>query len=1277
MVGQGSPNALRIRSAIVDRLLPGGIFVLAPLVAFCCALTAHAQQAELRFRVAWGGGQSQLWQGRISISEGAIAGVSPLGLEMDEPGSIYLDTADINPRTIVIAPKSLRAYDAVDFTVAAPTTATLTVDIAPAGKQGPATEIPLADLISNTHKGQLDQTGNQLLVRRAPGDLLRINFDRSHLVFGPGEKFGFRVAPHRLGLPAGMKVRLKVALTYARGGAEHFSEVRQLTVDAEGNLPEGNPFAVTLPRVETAYDLVVSVTEDRMRLIPAIGGVKPNVLRRLQLVVVDDEPRRQAVVAQQPRQVTEIDPTSQNWWGRLPGWGNSSLSNGKSSKVTRAAGDMLELAVGGWQAYPLSVDGVGLPHVLEVEYDVDAAQTLGISVVGPDSFGNATPRGVDSGVEVPKPIPGASQAEGVHRFVFWPQTKTPWVVIANRSQENSATFGKIRVLAGLPQPAIHTPADLQQDLRLLTAYYAKPLFPEQFSAPEAPAPVNRRTLDDWLTFHQGAQRLLSHLKTTGMNSATISVVCEGGALYPSQVLQATPRYDTGIFFADGKDPIRKDVLEMLLRMFDREGLTLIPAVQFIAPLPDLENELRLGGPQAAGLKWVDGKGRTLRGGDAPCYNPLDPAVRREMAEVIAELVDRYGRHPSFGGIAVQLVPSGYAQLPGANWGFDDQTIGRFESNSGLRTPSGGDERFARREQLLLNTEAKKWLQWRAMQVTDGYRRMADEIVRVRPGKKLYLLTDGLLDSETLRRVMKPALPRQAALADALLELGIDIAALQADTRIVLTRPFVEPQFKTLPQQNVELEVNTSDAADRLFRRASVPASVCYQSTSAQPLPSFDEVRPFASGQTPSLFVPRIAPAGWGNRARFVHSLAALDTWVMIDGGDQLTLGEQESLRSVFEIYRRLPAARFETIEGDRIHAKPVVIRRYAAEDRTYIYLANDSPWQVSIDLDVSAPFDCRVVPLGAGKGLPPINGQPTTWRLQLEPYDLAGAVLMAPNVMIDRASVQLPQQVARDLEKRINSVGKRAQAIKDTPALRVLRNPDFELPSGLVIAGWKHNMREGQTEVVVDAAHGKSGAASLSVSSAGPVAWVRSNPFAPPTSGRLHVFAWLKTDKPQRQPAFRIALDDGRNYYKFAPVGQDGPPLTDEWQLFVFQVDQLPVSHIEQLSVGFDLMGPGTVWVDQVQLFDIALNQGELNQLTKIIALADFHLRKNNLADCRRVLEGYWPRFLLEHNPIPPPRMAVRPVPPVAPPPAEPPEEKSMFDKVKDRLTPPKLPDLF
>ena len=41
-----------------------------------------------------------------------------------------------------------------------------------------------------------------------------------------------------------------------------------------------------------------------------------------------------------------------------------------------------------------------------------------------------------------------------------------------------------------------------------------------------------------------------------------------------------------------------------------------------------------------------------------------------------ELEKRYAHHESWHGLALQLGPETYANLPGPNWGFDDVTIGR-------------------------------------------------------------------------------------------------------------------------------------------------------------------------------------------------------------------------------------------------------------------------------------------------------------------------------------------------------------------------------------------------------------------------------------------------------------------------------------------------------------------------------------------------------------------------------------------------------------------------
>ena len=97
----------------------------------------------------------------------------------------------------------------------------------------------------------------------------------------------------------------------------------------------------------------------------------------------------------------------------------------------------------------------------------------------------------------------------------------------------------------------------------------------------------------------------------------------------------------------------KDVLEMLLRMMDRENLQLIPSIEFAAPLPALEAIRRRGGPDAQGLEWIGADGGTwcqtcsTRRGLAPYYNTLDPRVQEAMLAAVRELAQRTPATPAF------------------------------------------------------------------------------------------------------------------------------------------------------------------------------------------------------------------------------------------------------------------------------------------------------------------------------------------------------------------------------------------------------------------------------------------------------------------------------------------------------------------------------------------------------------------------------------------------------------------------------------------------------
>ena len=160
---------------------------------------AHAAAADsLRVRIAWGGGADRLWQGTVSVSQGTLAEPVPLGIEADEPGSMWLDHGQLTIRQ-----RSARAYDGLDLLVSAPPDARLVVQLAPAEDAAHPirAEIPLAHVADQSHNTDLDARGNRLLVSRSPGDALRVTLAQRSLVFAPGDVLKFELTPNLAGIP--------------------------------------------------------------------------------------------------------------------------------------------------------------------------------------------------------------------------------------------------------------------------------------------------------------------------------------------------------------------------------------------------------------------------------------------------------------------------------------------------------------------------------------------------------------------------------------------------------------------------------------------------------------------------------------------------------------------------------------------------------------------------------------------------------------------------------------------------------------------------------------------------------------------------------------------------------------------------------------------------------------------------------------------------------------------------------------------------------------------
>jgi hypothetical protein len=1273
-------------------------------------------------RIAWGGGAEKLWDGSIAVSQGTISQPRPLGIEADEPGSMWIEGGRLSIRQ-----RSPRAYDGVDLIVTAPTDAKLIVQLAATGERvpgdaqrGPPIEVPLTDISSEFRNLPLDDRENRLLVRRAPGDLLLVHMTNPSMVFYPEEKLHLDVVPHLLPVPAESRVLITAQLLDAQQRQLWSSEQE---VRAGG--PEIVPLDLSLPAEEGVYDIAIAAQQSSpwpRALRPALRWKRAIAERRVQLIVISRQPPT-VKFSRDPTQIMEIDPASSRWWEKaklpplpqlpqlpqLPRFSrglSGPLGNGLRETIHHALGDISQLKPSSaspdlsWEAYTLTVGPLGRPYVLEVDYPSDVQQTLGLSIVETNAAGTLVPIGLDSGVDVSEEATSAAPPQWKrHQLVFWPRTNAPLLLITNRRENLPAVYGKIRVLGGWERLPRTDAAPDRPAQRLIAAYMDRPLLPENFSAEEVLDTWSGRTLQDWRTFHQAGTRLVDYLHYAGYNGVILTVAADGSAIYPSAILEPTPRYDTGVFFGSGQDPMPKDVLEMLLRLTDRENVQVIPAIEFAAPLPALEAILRRGGAETQGLEWIGPDGSTwrqtysARRGLAPYYNTLDPRVQEAMLAAVRELVQRCAAHHSFRGLALRLSAYGYAQLPGSDWGMDDATVARFEHDTGIKTPGKPDagNRFAARAAFLSSDEHRgRWLQWRAAECHKFYHRMQETLAAARPETPLYLAGAELLAGPEIEAELRPMLPRRASLAAAFLDAGIDLRLYRDDAQVVLLRPQRILPSAQLTAQAMDLEVGQMTEAAAFFRGLPRSGSLFFHPPQEARLPSFDQKAAIKSSGV--LLLTQSVPSGMQNRQRFAENLAAHDSQLLIDGGWMLPLGQEEAMHHFAAAFRQLPPVHFNEAEENRV-GQPVVFRWVTADGKTYAYAVNTTPFAANAQVRLAASANCTVEDLsGSGRsGRVKNDNEGPSWGLDLEPYDLVAVAFSEPNAKLFQAQAVLTGNATNVIAERIRQLGIRTAALRNPPQLNVLENPGFQKPPTEAdpVPGWAVSKRLG-VSVTTDTTQGRESdlaaekgikpSQSARIFSDGPIACLVSRPFAPPRSGRITMSVWLRVADASRQPALRLAVEGklvGRDYYRYAPLGrpaepsQEGKPLAAEWRQFVVPFNDLPLEGLSQMRVRVDLMSAGEVWVDDVQLFDLAFNESELRALYKLLTLADLNLQNGQVGDSIRLLEGYWPRFLVENVALPQtaPALAAKPSTESAPDGTSPaPPPASWTDRVKGFL---------
>ena len=1245
---------------------------IAGLWLVMAGLTCCAEEAGVRVRMSWSGGAvsggasvgvpQSFFQGTVTLSDGVWEDLQPLGFEAGQSRRFT-----VAGNVLQVHGTTLQTYGGCDVLARAPLDAKVTVTPAPelGAPAADPREFVLRDLLREPYSLRLNPN-LRWHVRRSPGDALRVNLHRDHLVFRPSETWSIDVIPVHSALSGEGPLRCAIRLVLAGTSQSLWESESDLAVDDRGEPVPIKGLQVSVPDREGVFELVLSVTRGGMRhsIIPLPS--RAEVTRTIQLIVVEE----QTTLAVAPTAdssgswtaLAAFDPTESRWWERLarisqtrhlpatkllPTSLSGPTSFGQTEIVRRQERSWAQLAGEGWYAYPIPVSAIGQPHRVEIDYPRDQPQVLVASIVEAGAGDTVMPVGRDWGWSVTPSAVASDTAAGTQQLVFWPRTVHPYLLLSNPLADVQSAFGTIRVLAGPAKLEPLTPPVTGGGRRIALAHFGRPLFPESFGASEAIDVASKRTFDDWTTFYQGASRLAQYLHYAGYGGAAIAVHCEGSTIYPSRLLESSPKYDTGTFFSTGQDPVRKDVLELLLRVFDRDQLTLVPVLQFNAPLPALER-LRTSGDHGVALvdrdgqDWVDRFGS--HHGMAPYYNPLDDRVQLAVEQVVRELVRRYAPHRSFSGLTLDLSPQGYLQLPGVDWGWDDRTLNRFatetgilgaSSGSGTLAPSAESELKAIREWIDQHPEA--WIDWRAEVISKFHQRLQQAAEEERPGTMLYLTGTHLIDAPAVRETIMPSLPRRARLDDSIRAMGIDPKRYPPDTRVVLLRMHRWEGKGTWLDQAVLKEYNQSEDVDRFCGTGQIRGSHYFHEPTIFQLRSFDDRHPFGKPRMPTWLTPAIMPAGNDNLKRFAHSLATLDSQTLLEGGWTVPMGQEDTLREFLDTYRRLPARRFRDVRGAET-VRPLVVRTAVDGDQLTAYFVNDSPWTIRVHVQLSCASECRWSPLSPRQSLPAMTdkGGQASAEFQMTPYQLLAAVITPANAEIQRVSVQLPDDLPDRLRSQVAELSASASRLRDFQPISGVRNADFEMPAqDGEIPGWVR-MEGGAPGMTLQRDMRYQGTQSLQLLGGEGGIAVQSEPISTPTTGRIALQVWSRVPGDQPSTELRVGISyrhQNAAYYRHAVV--QNPPTTPgaepQWRRFLLPITDLPASQLDDVRVRFDLTGPGTAWIDQVEVSDQYFLDTELRELSRVVTLLDYQLREGMVADCAHGLNGFWPQYLLRH----------------------------------------------
>jgi hypothetical protein len=146
-------------------------------------------------------------------------------------------------------------------------------------------------------------------------------------------------------------------------------------------------------------------------------------------------------------------------------------------------------------------------------------------------------------------------------------------------------------------------------------------------------------------------------------------------------------------------------------------------------------------------------------------------------------------------------------------------------------------------------------------------------------------------------------------------------------------------------------------------------------------------------------------------------------------------------------------------------------------------------------------------------------------------------------------------------------------------------------------------------------------------------------------------------------------------FYRSVPVGETLlPSLANveskngvRWTqvLVPFERERLPLESLEDVRIGVQYYGTGSIWLDEVTVYPVLFSSSEMVELKRMLLIADQRSSSSRYSDLLTQLEGYWSQFLFRHVPAPIPQPIIADVKPPTAQEVVPPPKPTMYQRAK------------